>query len=64
MQLHHATLGSGQTVKDCRATLQLCASFESALKHGLKSNLFGQASTFWPVALKISRKQAVEYINT
>ena len=53
----------GGTIEDCRATQQLCARFEDILRHGLKAGWFGQNTSFWPVVLKVSRKQAVEYIS-
>ena len=42
----------------------MCTAFEEVLKHGLKGSWFGQgAPTFWPIVLKISRKEATEFIG-
>lgn len=62
-QLLHATRKHDGAILDCRATQRLCARFENVLRHGLKGGWFGQATSFWPVVLKISRKQAIKYIN-
>ncbi|XP_019855820.1 PREDICTED: uncharacterized protein LOC105313847 isoform X2 [Amphimedon queenslandica] len=55
----------GEIIKDCRPVQRLCARFEDILRHGLKAGWFsaGKDPTFWPIVLKISRKQAIEYIN-
>ena len=55
----------GEIIKDCRPVQRLCARFEDILRHGLKPGWFsaGKDPTFWPIVLKISRKQAIEYIN-
>ena len=53
----------GGRVGDCQPTQRLCTRFENALRHGLKARWFGQSSTFWPLVLQISRKQAIEYIS-
>ncbi len=50
-------------IGDCRPAHRLCAEFEDILRHGLKVGWFGADSTFWPVVLKVSRKQAVQYIK-
>ena len=62
-QLLYATRKHESAIVDCRATQRLCARFENVLRHGLKGGWFGQATSFWPVVLKISRKQAIKYIN-
>ena len=51
---------------DCRPVQRLCARFEDVLRHELKtgwSRMTGKIPTFWPIVLRISRKQAIEYIN-
>ena len=50
-------------VGDCRPVQRLCARFEDVLRNELKLGWTGKVPTFWPVVLKISRKQAIEYIN-
>ena len=55
--------GENAAIGDCRPTQQLCARFEELLRHGLKAGWFGLESSFWPLILKISRKQAIEYIS-
>lgn len=63
VQLLFTELGEGGKVGDCRITQRLCTRFENALRHGQKTRWFGQNASFWPLVLKISRKQAIEYIN-
>ena len=55
--------GETAAIADCRPTQQLCATCEELLRHGLKANWFGLESSFWPLVLKISRKQAIEFIS-
>ena len=55
--------GGEACIGDCRAAQRLCAQFEDILRHGLKPGWFGKAPTFWPAVLKISRKQAIQYIK-
>ena len=50
-------------VGDCRPVQRLCARFEDVLRNELKLGWTGKVPSFWPVVLKISRKQAIEYIN-
>ncbi len=50
-------------VGDCRPVQRLCARFEDVLRNELKLGWTGKVPTFWSVVLKISRKQAIEYIN-
>ncbi len=50
-------------IGDCRPAQRLCAEFEEILRHGLKAGWFGSEVTFWPIVLKVSRKQAVQYIK-
>lgn len=51
-------------VGDCVGSQHVCNAFEEVLKHGLKPSWFGKGpSMFWPVVQRISRKQAVEYVN-
>ena len=59
----HATREGKGAIGDCRAAQRLCARFEDVLRHGLKVGWFGQNTSFWPVVLNISRKQAIAYIN-
>ena len=63
VQLVFTESGEGGRVGDCRATQRLCTRFENVLRHGQKARWFGQNSSFWPLVLQISRKQAIEYIN-
>ena len=55
--------GGEPCIGDCRAAQRLCAQFEDILRHGLKPGWFGKTPTFWPAVLKISRKQAIQYIK-
>ena len=53
-------------IGDCRPVQRLCARFEEVLRHGLKERWFGvspRVATFWPVVIKISHKEAIDYIN-
>ncbi len=50
-------------IGDCRPAHRLCAQFEDILRHGLKPGWFGGETTFWPVVLKVSREQAIQYIK-
>ena len=63
VQLLSTETGEGGRVGDCRATQRLCTRFENVLRHGQKARWFGKNSSFWPLVLQISRKQAIEYIN-
>ena len=58
-----ATQGGATPISDCRAAERLCARFEEVLQHGLRASWFGPAGSFWPLVLKISRKQAISYIG-
>ncbi|XP_065889788.1 pleckstrin homology domain-containing family M member 1-like [Dysidea avara] len=52
-------------IKECRASRHLCATFENILRNGLRARLLGfrHKNSFWPLLLKISRKQAIKYIS-